>query len=123
APLVTDIIFLTLSFLSVTTASTLAPPTGFTQINIPFIPSYTVAGTVINKEGKPVGGARVEAVVTDKKGKVKKTMSVTNGAGIFFLENLQQGNYKLLVNNQSVNPGEINIDENSETMQEVKLRI
>ncbi|MEO1763583.1 MAG: carboxypeptidase regulatory-like domain-containing protein, partial [Cyanobacteria bacterium J06629_18] len=96
---------------------------GFTQINIPFIPSYTVAGTVINKEGKPVGGARVEAVVTDKKDKVKKIMSVTNGAGIFFLENLQQGNYKLLVNGKSVNPGEILIDENSENMQEVKLKI
>ncbi|MDY6902059.1 MAG: carboxypeptidase regulatory-like domain-containing protein, partial [Cyanobacteriota bacterium] len=96
---------------------------GFTQLLVPFIPSYTVAGTVINTEGKPVGGARVEAVVTYKKGKEKKTMSVTNGAGIFFLENLQQGNYKLLVNDKSVNPGEINIDEKSETMQEVELRI
>ncbi len=65
----------------------------------------------------------MEAVVTDKKGKEKKTMSVTNGAGIFFLENLQQGNYKLLVNDKSANPGGINIDENSETMQEVELRI
>jgi hypothetical protein len=96
---------------------------GFTQLLVPFVPSYTVAGTVINAEGKPVGGARVEAVVTDKKGKEKKTMSVTNGAGIFFLENLQQGNYKLLVNDKSANPGGINIDENSETMQEVELRI
>lgn len=96
---------------------------GFTQLLVPFIPSYTVAGTVTNAEGKPVGGARVEAVVTDKKGKDKKIMSVTNGAGIFFLENLQQGNYKLLVNGKSVNPGEILIDENSENMQEVKLKI
>ncbi len=95
---------------------------GFTQLLLPFIPSYTVAGTVINAEGKAVGGARVEAVVTDK-GKEKKIMSVTNGAGIFFLENLQQGNYKLLVNDRNANPGEIVIDENSETMQEVELRI
>ncbi|MEM1394767.1 MAG: hypothetical protein AAGG00_16055 [Cyanobacteria bacterium P01_H01_bin.150] len=50
-------------------------------------------------------------------------MSVTNGAGIFFLENLQQGSYKLLVNDKSVEPGEILIDENSENMQEVKLKI
>ncbi len=96
---------------------------GFTQLLVPFVPSYTVAGTVINAEGKAVGGARVEAVATDKKGKEKKIMSVTNGAGIFFLENLQQGNYKLLVNDKTANPGEILIDEKSETMQEVKLRI
>ena len=96
---------------------------GFTQLLVPFIPSYTVAGTVINAEGKAVGGARVEAVATDKKDKENKIMSVTNGAGIFFLENLQQGNYKLLVNDRSANPGGINIDENSETMQEVELRI
>ncbi|NJM19990.1 MAG: carboxypeptidase regulatory-like domain-containing protein [Richelia sp. RM2_1_2] len=95
---------------------------GFTQILVPFTPSYTVAGTVTDAEGKPIGGARVEAVVTDKD-KNKKIISVTNGAGIFFLENLQQGNYKLLVNDQSANPGEINIDGNSETMHEVKLKI
>ena len=96
---------------------------GFTQILVPFIPSYTVAGTVTNPEGKPIGGARVEAVTIDKKGKVKKTMSVTNGAGIFFLENLQQGTYKLLVNDKSAKPEKITINGNSETLQEVNLSI
>ena len=65
----------------------------------------------------------MEAVVTDKKGKEKKIMSVTNGAGIFFLENLQQGNYKLLVNDKTAKPGEIVIHGDSETMQEVNLKI
>ncbi|BAY82348.1 hypothetical protein NIES267_18270 [Calothrix parasitica NIES-267] len=50
-------------------------------------------------------------------------MSVTNGAGIFFLENLQQGSYKLLVNDRNAESGEIVIDENSDNMQEVELRI
>ncbi len=95
---------------------------GYTQLLVPFISSYTVAGTVTDAEGKPVGGARVEAVATGN-GKNKKIMSVTNGAGMFFLENLQQGNYKLLVNDKSSKPGEINLDGNSETMQEVNLKI
>ncbi|MEO1374500.1 MAG: carboxypeptidase regulatory-like domain-containing protein [Cyanobacteria bacterium J06635_10] len=95
---------------------------GFTQRLVPFVPSYTVAGTVTNAEGKPVGGARVEAIATDKS-KAKKTMSVTNGAGIFFLENLQQGTYKLLINDKPAKPGEITIDGNSETMQEINLSI
>ncbi|NQZ65568.1 MULTISPECIES: carboxypeptidase-like regulatory domain-containing protein [Cyanophyceae] len=57
-----------------------------------FTPSYTVAGTLTDAEGKPIEAARVEAVLKDKD---EKIVSVTNGAGIFFLENLQQGTYNL----------------------------
>ncbi len=60
--------------------------------NVGFTPSYTVAGTLTDAEGKPIEAARVEAVLKDKD---EKIVSVTNGAGIFFLENLQQGTYNL----------------------------
>ncbi|MDJ0736549.1 MAG: carboxypeptidase-like regulatory domain-containing protein [Nostocaceae cyanobacterium] len=93
---------------------------GYTPIQIPFTPSYTVAGTLTNAEGKPIGGARVEAVFKDKN---KKIVSVTNGAGIFFLENLQQGTYNLLINDKTAKPEQITIDANSEPMQEINLKL
>ncbi|NEU71376.1 carboxypeptidase regulatory-like domain-containing protein [Hassallia byssoidea VB512170] len=91
---------------------------GYTQVLVPFTPSYTVAGALTDAEGKPVGGAKVEAVLTDKG---KKVMSVTNGAGVFFLENLQQGTYNLLINGKAAQPEKITIDANSQPIQEVKL--
>ncbi len=91
----------------------------YTPIQIPFSPSYTVAGTLTNAEGKPIEGARVEAVLKDKD---QKIISITNGAGIFFLENLQQGTYNLLINDKPAQPEKITIDSNSEPMQEVNLK-
>ncbi len=93
---------------------------GYTPIQIPFIQAYTVAGTVTDAEGKLVGGARVEAVL---KGKGMKVISVTSGAGIFYLENLQRGNYHLLINGQLAQPENLTIDVNSEPLQEVNLKL
>ncbi len=92
---------------------------GYTSVLLPFTPSYTVAGALTDAEGKPIGGARVEAVPKDKG---KKVLSVTNGAGVFFLENLQQGTYNLLLNGKPAQPDTITIDTNSESIQEVNLK-
>ncbi len=93
---------------------------GYTTIQIPFSLSYTVAGTLTNTEKKPVGGVKVEAIPQDKG---KKIVSITNGRGIFFLENLQQGTYNLLVNDKPTEPEKITIDADSERIQEVNLKL
>ncbi len=63
---------------------------------------------------------RVETVFKDKN---KKIVSVTNGAGILFLENLQQGTYNLLIHDKPTKPKKITIDPNLEAMQEINLSL
>lgn len=91
----------------------------YTKIQIPFSVSYTVGGIVKNLEGKPVGGVKVEAVPIDKG---KKVLAVTNGAGVFFLEKLQQGTYNLLINEQPAQPSTLEINQNSQSFQELNLQ-
>jgi hypothetical protein len=91
----------------------------YTPVPIPFTLSYSLTGTVLDAEGQAVSGARVEAVPV-KEG--KKALSVTNEAGIFFLETLQQGTYKLLVNGKPMQPETLVLDENSQSFQELNLQ-
>ncbi|QSJ16372.1 carboxypeptidase regulatory-like domain-containing protein [Nostoc sp. UHCC 0702] len=96
---------------------------GYTTVRVPMTLSYTVAGRVTVSGGNPVGGVKVEAILSQL-GKSKKTIvSITNGAGIFFLEELQPGIYNLLVNGQPAQPGRIEINQNSKTLQELNLVI
>lgn len=95
----------------------------YTTIRVPMILSYTVAGRVTVSTGNPAGGVKVEAVLS-KPGKSEKSVdSITNGAGIFFLEELQPGIYNLLVNGQPAEPSIIEIKPSSEPLQEVNLVI
>lgn len=91
----------------------------YTPILIPLQPSYTVAGVVTNAEGKPIGGARVEAITTDSNSSI---LSVTNSAGVYYLEQLRQGTYQLKINGQSVESN-ITINADSETLQELNLQL
>jgi hypothetical protein len=90
----------------------------YTPIIIPLQPSYTVGGVVTDAEGKPLAGARVESISTKSKSSV---ISVTNSAGVYYLEQLRQGTYELKVNGKSV-PNTITINAQSETLQELKLK-
>ncbi|WYL95600.1 MAG: carboxypeptidase-like regulatory domain-containing protein [Gloeotrichia echinulata IR180] len=95
----------------------------YTIIRVPMKLSYTVAGRVTVNGQDPVPGAKVEAVPS-KSGKSEKSIvSITNGAGIFFLEELQPGVYNLLVNGQPAQPSTIEINQNSNPLQEVNLVI
>ncbi|HEC83962.1 MAG: carboxypeptidase regulatory-like domain-containing protein [Candidatus Parabeggiatoa sp. nov. 1] len=92
---------------------------GYTSVIVPFSVSYTIAGTVQDAEGNPVGGVKVEAVPV---GKGSKSFAVTNGAGIFFVDNVRQGVYKMLLDGQSVNADTIEITPDSELIVEVNLK-
>ncbi len=95
-------------------------PGSYTPVLVPMVQSYTVAGRVTDAQGKPVANARVEAVPTERG---ETVLSITNEAGVFYLENLQQGTYNLLVRGQPVQPSQIVIDANSPSLQEVNLTI
>ena len=95
-------------------------PGGFTRVPIPLVPSFTVAGTVRDVAGNPVGGARVEAVPLEAG---RRGVSVTNGAGIFFLEDLEQGVYNLLIDGTPAQPNQIEITPDSQPLQELDLSL
>lgn len=91
----------------------------FTPILIPLQPSYTIAGVVTDREGKPISGARVEAFSSDGS---SASLSITNTAGVYYLEQLREGSYQLKVNGKSaIEPNTITIDTNSDTLLELNL--
>lgn len=92
---------------------------GYTSVIVPFSVSYTIAGTVRDNQGNPIGGVKVEAVPV---GKGSKSFAMTNGAGIFFVDNVRQGVYKMLLDGQSVNADTIEITQDSELIVEVNLK-
>jgi hypothetical protein len=64
------------------------------EIPVPLIPAYAMTGTAKNSAGEAIIGGRVEAVsVTNG----EKYTSVTNDSGIYYLEGLEQGEYRISV--------------------------
>ena len=91
----------------------------YTPVDLPLVRSYSRSGIVTDEAGKAVAGARVEAIATDDPSKRK--FSVTNGAGVYYLERLQQGEYKLLINDQLIDT--LKIEKSSEPFQELNLEM
>ncbi|MTJ12175.1 carboxypeptidase regulatory-like domain-containing protein [Anabaena sp. UHCC 0187] len=92
----------------------------YTKLSIPFVASYTLAGTVTDSQGKPIAGAKVEAIDPNNKSSV---VSITNSAGIFYLEQLPLATYQLQVNGQSAEPNTITITSNDPTLKELNLKL
>ncbi|MBD2293468.1 carboxypeptidase regulatory-like domain-containing protein [Anabaena sphaerica FACHB-251] len=92
-------------------------PGSYTPVMIPLILSYTVSGVVTDAQGNAVAGARVEAIETTQG---IRRFSVTNGAGVYYLETLPQGNYQLEINGKSA--GNLTLDAASEPFQELNLQ-
>ncbi|MDZ8225798.1 carboxypeptidase-like regulatory domain-containing protein [Nostoc sp. ChiVER01] len=92
----------------------------YTPLLIPLQPSYTLAGIATDVEGNPIAGAKVEAIDPNSKSSV---ISITNSAGVFYLEQLRKGTYQLKVNGKSVEPNTITIKADSNTLQELNLKL
>ena len=90
----------------------------YTTVQIPFSPSYTIMGVVSDNQGKPITGARVEAINQNNK---KIIFSVTNEAGIYFLEGLKKGEYEIIINSKFTESLHFSIKENSEKLLELNL--
>ncbi len=90
-----------------------------TLIQVPLVLSYTLSGVVTDAQGNVVAGARVEAISADGE---QRRFSVTNGAGVYYLEQLPQGTFTLFINQEPAQPGTITLDEDAEPFQELNLR-
>jgi hypothetical protein len=93
---------------------------GTTRIAIPLTPSYTVTGVLKDQNGNLVADTRVELVSADGKVVID---SVTNSAGLFYLESLGQGQYKFKIGEFLVSPGDLKIDSTTNPLQEVNLTV
>jgi hypothetical protein len=91
----------------------------YTPVTIPFVPAYTLSGVITDTQGQPINGARIEAVANNSQ---QRSFSVTNGAGVYYLERLQQGSYSLLINDKPVDGINIQLDRTSESLKELNLQ-
>jgi Carboxypeptidase regulatory-like domain len=93
---------------------------GVTTVQIPLIPAYGLTGFVKNTSGETLAGARVEAVNIKTKVKV---ISISNDAGFYSIENLEQGEYKLTVSGFPTTPDILKITPNSPPGQNIDLTV
>jgi protocatechuate 3,4-dioxygenase beta subunit len=63
-----------------------------------------LSGVVTDNEGNPISGATVEAY---NSASGDRGFSVTNTAGVYYIEGLREGVYQLKVNTRVVQPEEI----------------
>nr|WP_254445341.1 carboxypeptidase-like regulatory domain-containing protein [Anabaena sp. UHCC 0204] len=92
----------------------------YTKLSIAFVASYTLAGTVTDSQGKPIAGAKVEAINANNK---LSAISITNSAGIFYLEQLPLGTYQIQVNGKPAEPNTITIKADDPTLKELNLKL
>lgn len=91
----------------------------YTPVMLPMIRAFTRSGIITDSRGKPIPGAKVEAIEINSG---HRRFSVTNGAGVYYIQGLQQGNYKLEVNGQPADTKTLQLDQSSATFQELNLR-
>jgi Carboxypeptidase regulatory-like domain len=89
----------------------------YTPILIPLQPAYTASG-VISRSGQPVNGARVEATNIDSN---QTQLATTNTAGVYYLEPLRRGRYRVTINGQPAQPEVIQITESSPPLEEINF--
>ncbi|MBV6627620.1 MAG: carboxypeptidase regulatory-like domain-containing protein [Rivularia sp. (in: Bacteria)] len=92
----------------------------YTQVSIPLVPAYTVSGAVKDKQGNALAGATVEAINSQTG---KKYLSITNSAGVYYLEHLMQGNYYLQIDGKELSQNRIKLDSNSQNWQKVNINL
>ncbi|MEL7352409.1 MAG: carboxypeptidase-like regulatory domain-containing protein [Cyanobacteria bacterium P01_A01_bin.116] len=92
----------------------------FTSVEIPLTRAYTLIGTVTNSVGSAIAGQRVEAIDTDSE---QRKFSITNSAGVFYLEGLSQGNYRFEISGDPVSDTQLELDQNLDGFQEINFQI
>ncbi len=93
---------------------------GITTVAVPLVPAYVSIGVVKDAKGDAVAGARVEATNTRTKTKV---FSITNDAGFYTLEGLEQGEYQISVSGLPSTPNQLKITVSSQPSQELNLTV
>jgi len=94
-------------------------PGQYTVVAVPLITTYSVSGVVIDENGLAVSGAQVEAVGIDG----HRRVSVTNGAGVYYLERLKPETYELVVNGVSIKDNPLVLEGELEPFQEREITL
>lgn len=92
-------------------------PGVYTSVEVPLTPSFSRIGVLRDRGGNPVVGARVEAVGPGG----ERAFSITSAAGVYYLDGLTFGQYRLLVLDQPTDPAVLTLDESSEPYAELDL--
>ncbi|MEM7555819.1 MAG: carboxypeptidase-like regulatory domain-containing protein [Cyanobacteria bacterium P01_A01_bin.84] len=90
----------------------------YTQVEIPLVPAYTLSGVIKDQQGKAIAGATVEAIDSTTG---KRYFSVTNSAGVYYLEHLSQGKYLIKINGKELPSNQISLSSDSENWQKINL--
>ncbi|MBD2486575.1 carboxypeptidase-like regulatory domain-containing protein [Aulosira sp. FACHB-615] len=91
----------------------------YTPVLVPFHLCYSLSGIVTDESGTPIAGARVEAIAPQTQ---QRRFSVTNDAGVYYLERLPQGTYHIKINEQVAKPDKLILNESSQHFQELNLK-
>lgn len=92
-------------------------PGVYTTAEIPLEPSFSRIGVLSDPNGNPIVGARVEAV--NESGEM--VFSITSGAGVYYLDGMTFGTYRLSVLGEPTTPATLTFDEESEPYAELNL--
>ena len=92
----------------------------YTPVEIPFSRAYSLIGTVVDSEEKALAGQRVEAIDIESE---RRFFSITNTAGVFYIEGLSTGNYRFEVGGKAGSEGPITFDETTEGLQEINFHL
>ena len=94
-------------------------PGQYTTVAIPLMTTYSVSGVVIDENGLAVAGAQVEAIGVSG----HRQQSITNGAGVYYLERLRPEDYAISVNGVLLEDSSIVLEGESETFLEQEIRL
>jgi hypothetical protein len=89
-----------------------------TIVPIPLIRSFTRSGIATDALGKPLSGARIEAIGIDRDFRV---FSIASSQGLFTLQGLRLGKYRLELNSKQVDLLEISPTSPSQGTLDLKL--
>ncbi len=91
----------------------------YTTVTVPLTLSYTVSGVVVDSNGEGVSGARVEAISASG----HRKMSVTNGAGVYYLERLYPERYEIQVDGNTVEAAPLHLEEETSPFLEREIHL
>ena len=91
----------------------------YTPILIALQQVYALNG-VISRNGQPANGVKIEAFNLMSK---KSKLSLTNAAGVYYLEGLAQGDYEIRIDGKNINTKQIKFTPESESLKEMNFQI
>lgn len=94
-------------------------PGGYTSVTIPLNITYTIGGIATDRKGNPLKSVQIQAIPEHGE---ETVYAMVRNKGVFFLDGLKLGRYRILINNKPATPEWIEITSESEQMVEINLK-